>query len=141
MDVITRQQTPGKSLPAELVVGGRDGLRRLMQNGDVMQHRGMRGIGDDSSAQQAAQILQATEAATLPLVVANTPGVYYTQNPTTGQITVSSQPMYGVGAGVLPVGGASVTAGQGQVTAGISAGTLMMLAMAGLLGFMMMRGR
>lgn len=141
MDVITRQQTPGKSLPAELVVGGGNGLLRLMQNGDMMQHRGwrgVRGVGDDpTSAQEAAQILQATEAATLPLVVANTPGVYYTQNPATGQITVSSQPVYG---GVLP-GGATVTAGGGQVTAGISSGTLMMIGLVGLLGFMMMQRR
>lgn len=146
MDVITRQQTPGKSLPAELVVGGGNGLLRLMQNGDMMQHRGwrgVRGVGDDpTSAQEAAQILQATEAATLPLVVANTPGVYYTQNPATGQITVSSQPVYGgvLPGGVLP-GGATVTAGGGQVTAGISSGTLMMIGLVGLLGFMMMQRR
>ena len=84
MDIVTRQQAPGKSLPAELVVGGGYGLRRLMQNGEVMQQRGLRGLG--YTAEEWAQMLQSTTAATLPILIAQNPGTLYTTNPQTGQI-------------------------------------------------------
>lgn len=135
MDVMTRSQALGKSLPAELVVGGKSGYSRLMQNGEVLQQRGMRGLGDDTpdAAQQAAQILQATTQSVLPLVVANTPGVYYTQNPVTGQITVSSQPVYTGGyGGMLP---------PGTVAGGISGSPVTLLVIAGLAALFLMRNR
>lgn len=54
-NVLTRMQAPGKSLPAELVVGGADGYRRVMRNAEVVQQRGrgrrdwgyrLAGVGD-----------------------------------------------------------------------------------------------
>ena len=150
MDVVTRSEDPGKSLPAELMVGGRNGLHRLMQNGEVMQHRGLRGLG--YTAEEWAAMLQASTAATLPLLIAQNPGTYYSTNPTTGQVTVYAQPtgsnvtlpvgVMGGGGGVVP-GGATGTlsTAAGTASVGISSTTLTMLAMAGLLGFVLMRGR
>lgn len=49
MNIGVKSQGRGKSLPAELVVGGYNGGRRLMRNGQVVQQgrgEGLRGIGD-----------------------------------------------------------------------------------------------
>ena len=160
MDVVTRSETPGKSLPAELVVGGKYGGRRLMQNADVMQHRRLSGIGDMSASDWAA-LLQASTAASLPLLIAQNPGTYYTTNPQTGEVTVYAQPTgsnvtlpvgvvgggYGGGGGVgvpgVGPGGAGgvIQTPVGTISGGMSGTTLMMLAMAGLVAVMMMRGR
>lgn len=150
MDVVTRQQAPGKSLPAELVVGGGHGGRRLMQNGEVMQHRGMNGLG--YTAEEWAQMLQSTTAATLPLLIAQNPGTLYTTNPQTGQITVYAQPTgstQNLPVGVVNAGGPSAGAGGtistpvGTATvSGINTTTLMLGGVALLLVYMMMqRGR
>ena len=155
MDVVTRSEDPGKSLPAELMTprGHAYGLRRLMQNGEVMQHRGLRGLG--YTAEEWAAMLQASTAATLPLLIAQNPGTYYSTNPQTGQVTVYAQPTGsnvtlpvgvmggGGGPGYVPGGAVgTVSTGVGTASVGISSTTLMMLAMAGLLGFMVMqRGR
>lgn len=133
MDVITRRETPGKSLPAELVVGGGHGLRRIWQNSDVMQHGG---LGDDAS--ETAAIIAQSANSMIPILAATTPGVYYTQSPT-GQITVSSQQPVQYPVGTILPNGATVTAGGGVVSAGISSGTLMMVALVGLVAFMAVR--
>ena len=98
-------------------------------------------------------MLQASTAATLPLLIAQNPGTYYSTNPQTGQVTVYAQPtgsnvtlpvgvMGGGGPGYVPGGAVgTVSTGAGTASVGISSTTLMMLAMAGLLGFVLMRGR
>lgn len=151
MDVIARQQAQGKSLPAELVVGGGLGLRRLMQNGEVMQQRGMGGLG--YSAEEWAQMLQSTTAATLPILIAQNPGTLYTTNPQTGQITVYAQP---TGSNVnLPVGvigggggpgygaGGTISTPLGSATVsgigGIGGTTIVLGAVALLLAYMLVR--
>lgn len=151
MDVVTRQQAPGKSLPAELVVGGRHGGRRLMQNGEVMQQRGMRGLG--YTAEEWAQMLQQTTAATLPLLIAQNPGTLYTTNPQTGQITVYAQPSgsnQNLPVGVINAGGGPTYGASGTVStpmgtasvSGISGTTIALGAVALLLAYMVMqRGR
>ena len=150
MDVVTRQQAPGKSLPAELVVGGGHGGRRLMQNGEVMQHRGMNGLGYTS--EEWAQMLQSTTAATLPLLIAQNPGTLYTTNPQTGQITVYAQPsgstqnlpvgVVNAGGPVIPGAGGTVSTPLGTATvSGISGGTIALGAVALLLAYMLMQQR
>jgi hypothetical protein len=116
MDVITRQQAPGKSLPAELmtVPGRAYGLRRLMQNGEVVQQRGLRGLG--YTPEEWSQMLAATTASTLPLLIAQNPGTLYTTNPQTGQITVYAQPTgsnQNLPVGVINAGGGAGGAGTG----------------------------
>lgn len=150
MDVITRQQARGKSLPAELVVGGRDGAARLMQNGEVIQQRGIRGLG--YSAEEWAQMLQQTTATTLPILIAQNPGTLYTTNPQTGQITVYAQPTgstQNLPVGVINAGAPSYGAGGtistpvGTATvSGINSTTLLLGgAVLVLLYMMMQRGR
>jgi hypothetical protein len=124
MDVMTRRQAPGKSLPAELVVGGKYGLRRLMQNGEVVQQRGMRGLG--YTAEEWSQMLSATTAATLPLLIAQNPGTLYTTNPQTGQITVYAQPTgstQNLAVGVVGGGGGS-TGASGTVSTPMGTATV-----------------
>ena len=117
MDVITRQQAPGKSLPAELVVGGGYGGRRLMQNGEVVQQRGLRGLG--YTAEEWTAMLQATTASTLPLLIAQNPGTLYTTNPQTGQITVYAQPTgstQNLPVGVINAGGGPAYGAGGTIS-------------------------
>ncbi len=151
MDVVTRQQAPGKSLPAELVVGGKYGMRRLMQNGEVLQQRGMRGLG--YTAEEWAQMLQQTTAATLPLLIAQNPGTLYTTNPTTGQITVYAQPTgstQNLPVGVVNAGGSVGAGASGTIStpvgsasvSGINGTEIALGAVAVLLVYMLMqRGR
>lgn len=155
MDVVTRSQAPGKSLPAELVVGGKSGIARLMQNGEVVQQRrgrlqGIGGLG--MTAEEWAQILQSTTAATLPILIAQNPGTLYTTNPQTGQITVYAQPTgssQNLPVGVINAGGPSYGASgtvqtpMGSATFGGITGTEIALGVAGLLVLymFMQRGR
>jgi hypothetical protein len=151
MDVITRSQAPGKSLPAEMVVGGKYGLRRLMQNNEVLQQRGLRGLG--YTAEEWASMLQGTTAATLPLLIAQNPGTLYTQNKD-GSITVYAQPTgstQNLPVGVLAGGGGTGAASgaSGSVSTklgsasfgGIDTTTIGLVVVAGLLVYMMMRGQ
>ena len=153
MDVVTRSEDPGKSLPAELMTprGYAYGLRRLMQNGEVMQHRGLRGLG--YTAEEWAAMLQATTASTLPLLIAQNPGTLYTQNKD-GSITVYAQPTgstQNLPVGVIAGGGGGGTAqgASGSVATklgsasfgGVDATTVGLVVVAGLLVFMMMQRR
>ncbi len=142
MDVITGRQEPGKSLPAELVVGGGSGMRRLMQNGSVVQQRGVRGVGD--AASDAAAILTQTTQAALPLIVASNPGTYYQVNPVTGQMTLYAQPTGNAQNLALPYtypgGGGTITTPLGSASlGGINSET--MLLVGGLLLAWLMLGR
>lgn len=152
MDVVTRQQAPGKSLPADLmtVPGRAYGLRRLMQNGEVVQQRGLKGLG--YTAEEWAAMLSQTTAATLPLLIAQNPGTLYTTNPATGQITVYAQPTgstQNLPVGVIGGGGPGYGAGGtistpvGTATVqGVSGTTIALGAAVVVLVWMMMqRGR
>lgn len=150
MDVLTRQQAPWKSLPAELVVGGKDGGLRLLRNSEVLQQRGLRGLG--YTAEEWAQMLQQTTAATLPLLIAQNPGTLYTTNPTTGQITVYAQPTgstQNLPVGVINAGaptpgaGGTISTPVGTATvSGINSTTLLLGGVALVLAYMLMqRGR
>jgi hypothetical protein len=123
-----------------------------MQNGDVMQHRGLKGLG--YTAEEWAAMLQSTTAATLPLLIAQNPGTLYTTNPATGQITVYAQPTgstQNLPVGVINAGGGAPGAGAGGTITtplgtatfgGLNTTTLLLGGMALLLVYMMMqRGR
>jgi hypothetical protein len=149
MDVAVRTQAMGKSLPAELVVGGKSGYRRLMQNSEVLQQRGLRGLGMD--ADEWAKLIAQTTAATVPLIVSQNPGTYYTTDPRTGQITVYAQPTGSTqnlpvgfpvpGAGYGAGAGGSVQTPVGSATfGGIDTGTIALVALVGL-GFFMLMGQ
>jgi len=150
MDVMTVQQTHGKSLPSELRFGGRNGFQRLMGNGEVVQQRGIRGLG--MTAEEWAAILKSTSEATLPLIIAQNPGTMYTTDPRTGAITVYAQPtgsMQNLPVGVISGGGGyggsgSIQTPMGSATfGGIDTSTLLLVGVVGLAVFMMMgqRGR
>lgn len=100
MNILTNSQPGGhKSLPAELKLtrnrDGSFGLQRLAMSG-----AGMQGMGDDPTlAQQITQDIQAASQATLPLLISQTPGVVYTQNPVTGQISVNTVASMGTAGG------------------------------------------
>ena len=143
MDVMTPSQAPGKSLPSELMYGGASGLRRLLGNNEVVQQRGIRGLG--MTAEEWAAVLQSSTQATLPLIIAQNPGSLYTTNPQTGQITVYAQPTgstQNLPVGVIngPMPGASIQTPVGSATfGGIDTNTLLVVGGLGLLAFMMMR--
>jgi len=153
MDVMTPSQAPGKSLPSELMYGGASGLRRLIGNNEVVQQRGVRGLG--LTADEWAQIVQTATAETIPLIIAQNPGTLYTTDPTTGQITVYAQPTgstVNLPVGVISGGGGGSTAqgASGAVAtnlgsasfSGVNATTIGLVVVAGLLVYMMMqRGR
>ena len=131
------------------VPGRAYGLRRLMQNGEKVQQRGLRGLG--YTAEEWAQMLQATTASTLPLLIAQNPGTLYTTNPQTGQITVYAQPTgsnVNLPVGVIGGGGAGYGAGGtistpvGSATVQGVSGTTIALGVAALaLVWMMMQQR
>ena len=140
MDVMVRSQAPGKSLPADLLMRNRgDGFERLARNAEVVQQRGMHGLG--MTAQEIADLIKQSSAATLPLIVAQNPGVYYTQDPRTGAISVYSQPVGSTQN--LPVGGAgfpvaTVNTPLGSAsTSGIDMGTVATIGLVGIGLFML----
>lgn len=175
MNVTTNSQPGGwKSLPAELKAGGA-GASRLSRSGDayrtvptlpevVFDSRGafqrsaralpgMSGLG--MTASEIVDMIKAGASTTLPLIVAQTPGVIYTQMPD-GTIQVYSQPtgttanLPGVYGSALLQGGVPVQPGgtvtlPGGSTAQFSFGNMgemmPMLVIGGLLAVVLLAGR
>ena len=136
-------QEPGaKSLPAELKVRNRDGrgfgFRRI-------QHSiaGVYGIGSlGLTPEEIAADIRAASEATLPLIVATTPGVIYQRDPVTGKVLIYSQPTGSmqnlpVGAGGWPVATLNTPLGSASAS-GVDFTTLAMLGVVGLVLVMVM---
>ena len=141
MNVATAMDSGIRSLPAEFAVehGRGFGQRRLWHN-----QAGMHGLG--LTAAEIADMISQTNAAMLPLIVAQNPGVMYTTNPQTGQITVYAQPTgntqnlaVGAGGGGYGYPGATVTTPIGSASATFGGGTMLMIAAVGLLAIMMLK--
>lgn len=167
MNIGVRTQTPGKSLPAELVVGGRNGYGRLLQNGEVVQQRGLRGIGEScydsatpgeeylcgqgdvivqpttSSFDWAglANVVAAGSTSMAKILAASNPGTMYRDpqgNLIYSQPTGSTQNLPVGGGG--PVGTINTPLGSASF-AGLSTNTILMVAMVGLVAVMFMSQR
>lgn len=91
MNVNTATDSGARSLPAEFSVGrgGNFGVNRLWRS-----QAGLHGFGlsDGWDASDLADEISQISQATIPLVVANQPGVIYQTNPQTGAVMVYSQP-------------------------------------------------
>lgn len=168
MNIGVKSQAMGKSLPAELVAGGRNGLRRLLQNGEVVQQRGMRGIGDscyDSATPGMeylcdysdpgvvvqpsgsfdwtglANVITVASTNMAKILAASNPGTMYRDpqgNLIYSQPTGNTQNLPVGGGG--PVGTVNTPIGSASF-AGISSNTIMMIGMMGLVAVVLMSGR